>query len=85
LCRTEGCGVRRQAEPEQQIEAQVSEEFIAEFQDVYAKKCGNYGRTHELYHWVDTDDARPIRQPRRRLPLGKQARVNGMLKDMKKR
>jgi hypothetical protein len=66
-------------------EANVLEEFIAEFQDVFATKNGDYGRTDKVYHRIDTGDARPIRQSPRRLPLAKQAEVNGMLEDMKKR
>jgi hypothetical protein len=39
----------------------------------------------KVYHRIDTGDARPIRQPPRRLPLAKQAEVNGILEDMKER
>jgi hypothetical protein len=39
----------------------------------------------KVYHRMDTGDARPIRQPPRRLPLAKQAQVNGMLEDMKRK
>ena len=36
-----------------------------------------------MYHRIDTGDARPIRQPPRRLPLAQQALVNYLLEDMK--
>jgi hypothetical protein len=39
--------------------------------------------TGAVYHRKDTGDARPIRQPPRRLHLAKQAEVNEMLEDMK--
>jgi hypothetical protein len=64
-------------------EAQISEEFGTEFQDVFAKHNFDYERTDKVYHRIDTSDAHPIRQPPRRLPLAKQADVNGMLEDMK--
>jgi len=64
-------------------EAQALEELIAEYQDVFETKSGDHGRTEKVYHRIDTGDARPIRQPPRRLPLLKQAEVNGMLEDMK--
>jgi hypothetical protein len=38
-----------------------------------------------VYHRIDTGDARPIRQPPRRLPLAKQADVSEMLDDMQRR
>jgi hypothetical protein len=64
-------------------EAHALEELIADYQDVFATKSGDHGRTEKLYHRIDTGDARPIRQPPRRLPLAKQAEVNSMLEDMK--
>jgi hypothetical protein len=64
-------------------EAQVLEDFITEFEDVFAKNSGDYGRTDEVHHRIDTDDAHPIRQPPRRLTLPKQTEVKGMLEDMR--
>jgi hypothetical protein len=64
-------------------EAQALEEFIADYQDVLETKSGDHGRTEKVYHRIDTGDARPIRQPPRRLPLAKQAEVNDVLEDMK--
>ena len=64
-------------------EAQALEELMADYQDVFETKSGDHGRTDKVYHRIDTGDARPIRQPPRRLPLLKQAEVNGMLEDMK--
>jgi hypothetical protein len=64
-------------------EAQALEELMADYQDVFETKSVDYGRTDIVYHRIDTGDARSIRQPPRRLPLAKQAEVNGMLDDMK--
>ena len=50
---------------------------------VSADHSNVHGRTERLYHRIDTGDARPIRQPPRRLPLAKQALVNDLLEDMK--
>jgi hypothetical protein len=66
-------------------EAQILEEFIAAFQNVFTTKSCDYGRTDTFYPRIDTGDAHPIRQPPRRLPLAKQTKVNGMLEDMRKR
>jgi hypothetical protein len=44
-------------------EENVLEEFIAQFQDIFARKSGDYGGTDKVYHCIDTGDARPIRQP----------------------
>ena len=56
-------------------EAQALDELIVDYQDVFETICGEHGRTEKVYHRVDTGDARAIRQPPRRLPLGKQAEV----------
>jgi hypothetical protein len=45
----------------------------------------DYGRTNKLYHRIDTGDMRPICQPPRRLPLGKQPEISEMLDDMQRR
>jgi hypothetical protein len=66
-------------------EAQALEELIANYQDVFETKSGDHGRTENVYHRIDTGDARPIRQPPRRLPLVKQAEVTDMLEDIKRK
>jgi hypothetical protein len=38
-------------------------------EDVFETKRGDHGRTEKVYHRIDTGEARPIRQPPRRLPL----------------
>jgi hypothetical protein len=49
-------------------EAQVLEEFIAEFQDIFATKSGDYGLTNKVYHCIDTGDAHPIFSPHADFP-----------------
>jgi hypothetical protein len=59
--------------------------LIAEYEDVFATQSGDYGRTNRVYHRIDTGEARPIRQPPRRLPLAKRAEATEMLEDMRRR
>jgi hypothetical protein len=60
-------------------EAQALEDLIADYPDVFQIKSGDHGRTG-VYHMINTCDARPVHQPPRRLPLAKQAEVNGTLR-----
>jgi hypothetical protein len=64
---------------------QAIEELIADYQDVFETKIGDHGCTENLYHRIDTGDARPIRQSPCSLLLAKQAEVNDMLEDMKRK
>jgi hypothetical protein len=66
-------------------ESQRLEESVTEFQEVFATKNYDCGRTDRVYHRIDNGDAPPIRKPPRRLPLAKQAEVNEMLQDMEGR
>jgi hypothetical protein len=66
-------------------EAHGLEEFITEFQDVFATKSDDCGRTDTVHHPIDNEDARAICQLPRKLPLAKQADVNGTLKNMEER
>jgi hypothetical protein len=61
---------------------QELEELLAEYENIFAADSEDHGRTNKLYHRIDTGDARPIRQPSRRLPLPKQAEVSEILDDM---
>jgi len=38
-------------------EAQALEELIADYQDVFETKGGEYGCTEKVYHRIDTGDA----------------------------
>jgi hypothetical protein len=55
------------------IETQALEGLFAEFRDVFAPNSDDFGRTDRVCRRIDKGDARPIRQPPRRLPLAKQA------------
>jgi hypothetical protein len=67
-------GVISDAKPNLDVkQTQVFEGLIAEFRDVFATNSDDFGRTDRVCHRIDTGDARPIRQPPRRLPLAKQA------------
>ena len=47
--------------------------MLTEYQDVFSKGPDDMGCTDLVKHQIDTGDARPIRQPPRRLPIAKQA------------
>ncbi|XP_023721736.1 cyclic AMP-responsive element-binding protein 3-like protein 2 [Cryptotermes secundus] len=64
-------------------EFQEFEELVAECADIFAKDNDDYGRTNKVYHHMGTGEARPIRQPPRRVPLAKLAEVNEMLDNMR--
>jgi hypothetical protein len=65
-------------------EIQEMEELLTEYEDIFAGADEDYGRTNKVYHRIDTGDARPIRQPPRRIPLAKQAEVKEMLDKMQR-
>ncbi|UYV63768.1 K02A2.6-like [Cordylochernes scorpioides] len=58
--------------------------FLKKNQDVFSSGYGNLGRTDLVRHRINTGDARPIRQPLRRLPMAKQEEVTGLLRKMKR-
>jgi hypothetical protein len=66
-------------------EFQGLEDLMTEYEDIFATGSEDYVRNNRVYHRIDTGDARPIRQPPRRLPLAKQTEVSGMLDDMQRR
>ncbi|XP_023711548.1 uncharacterized protein LOC111866641 [Cryptotermes secundus] len=64
-------------------EFQDLEDLVSEYADIFAQDNEDYGRTNRVYHRIDTGEARPIRQPPRRVPLAKQAEVKEMLENMR--
>jgi hypothetical protein len=60
-------------------EFRVLEELLTEYEDIFAGDNEDYGKTNKVYHHIDTGDARPIRQPPRRIPLAKQTEVKEIL------
>jgi hypothetical protein len=61
------------------------EVLITKFQDIFTSKNDEYGRTDRVCHLIDSGDASPMRQTRRRLSLAKEGEVYKMRKDMKER
>jgi hypothetical protein len=51
------------------------EDLITEYGEIFATNSDYYGRTYRMYHRIDTEKARPIRQSPRRLQLATQAKV----------
>ncbi|CAG2255154.1 unnamed protein product [Mytilus edulis] len=45
-------------------------ELLNKFQDVFSRSPEDIGRTNKIKHSIDTGDARPVRVPPRRLPIG---------------
>jgi hypothetical protein len=66
-------------------EFQELEDLTTEYEDIFTTGSEDYGRTDRVDHRIGTGDARPIRQPQRRIPLAKQAEVSGILDDMQHR
>jgi hypothetical protein len=66
-------------------EFQELEELVAEYANIFARDNEDYGRTNKVYHRIDKGDARPIRQPPRRVPLANQAEVKEMLDNVRRR
>ncbi|XP_055854500.1 uncharacterized protein LOC129918155 [Episyrphus balteatus] len=67
-----------------QHQLNVAGRLLHEYADIFSSPSGQYGRTQLVQHRIDTGDARPIRQPARRLPLAKQGEVEEMISTMKK-
>ena len=68
-------------DPERQ--AQVCS-LLCEFSDVFSKGPQDLGRTDVIQHHINTQDAAPIHQPPRRLPLAKQHEATKVIEEMKR-
>jgi hypothetical protein len=66
-------------------EFQELKKLLAEYDDIFAVDSEDHRRTNKVYHCIVTGDARPIRQPPRRVPLAKQMQVSDMIDDMQRR
>jgi hypothetical protein len=62
----------------------LNPELLTEYEDIFALKSDDYGRTNRVYHCIDMGQAQPICQTLRRLQLAKQAYVGEMLEDMQR-
>ena len=59
--------------------------LLSEFSDVFAASSSDLGRTDVVRHEIDTGDARPIRQPARRLPIHRRSEAEEHVQDMLER
>ena len=50
-------------------EKAVIESLLVQYQDIFSKDETDLGRTHLIEHEIDTGNARPIKQPPRRVPM----------------
>ena len=50
-------------------EKSAIEEILDKYQHIFSKDDCDLGRTHLAEHTIDTGDARPLRQPPRRVPI----------------
>ncbi|VDI00395.1 Hypothetical predicted protein [Mytilus galloprovincialis] len=64
---------------------QQLEKCIFEYQDIFSSPDGKLGRTGIVKHSIDTGDAKPVRVPPRRIPLGQkqviETEIDKMLKN----
>lgn len=63
-------------------EKELATQFIQEEAAAFAMEGNPTGRTSVIQHRINTENAAPIRQAPRRLPLAKQEEVSKLLKDM---
>ena len=68
-----------------QKERQQLTDLLTEFVSILSDREDDLGRTHLVYHKIDTGDAVPIRQSARRLPYFQREEVRKTIEDMLKR
>ncbi|UYV74279.1 K02A2.6-like [Cordylochernes scorpioides] len=64
-------------------EARMARAFIKKNQDAFSTGNGKLGRTDLVQHRIYTGNARPVRQPPRRVPMAKRDEVVGLLHKLK--
>ncbi|UYV71663.1 K02A2.6-like, partial [Cordylochernes scorpioides] len=64
-------------------EARMARVFIKKNQDAFSTGNGKLGRTDLVQHKIYTGNARPVRQPPRRVPMAKRDEVVGLLHKLK--
>ena len=57
-------------------------ELLVDFADIFAVTPDDLGRTSKLQHHIDTGNARPIKQPIRRIPPAKRKETQKLLQKM---
>ena len=68
-----------------QKERQQLTDLLTEFESILSDREDDLGRTHLVYHKIDTGDAVPFRQSARRLPYFQREEVRKTIEDMLKR
>ena len=64
------------------VQQQLLLELQMDFADIFAATPEDLGRTNTLNHQIDTGDAKPIRQPLRRIPPAKRKQTQKLLQEM---
>lgn len=64
------------------IEQARLHELLQDFSDVIPTVAADLGCTNLTQHWIDTGDAKPIKQPVRRLPFQQRRHVQELLDSM---
>ena len=64
------------------VQQQLLLELLMDFADIFAATPEDLGRTNTLNHQIDTGDAKPIRQPLRRIPPAKRKQTQKLLQEM---
>ncbi|UYV84436.1 K02A2.6-like [Cordylochernes scorpioides] len=64
-------------------EVRMARAFIKKNQDAFSTGNGKLGRTDLVQHKIYTGNARPVRQPPRRVPMAKRDEVVGLLPKLK--
>ena len=59
--------------------------FLQKYEGVFARDADDLGRTNVVQHYIETGDARPIKQPPRRVPVHKKKEVQEEVEKMLKR
>ena len=64
------------------VQQQLLLELLMDFADIFAATPEDLGRTNTLNHQIDTGDAKPIRQPLRRIPPAKRKQTQKLLQKL---
>ena len=63
-------------------EKEIACQLLCEFSDLFSSGAGDLGTTDLVKHEIRTGDAKPIRQPPRRLPLSKRKQAEEAIEEM---
>lgn len=66
------------------VQKDKSVKLLQRYANIFANNSQYSGRTSIVKHQIDTGDARPIRQPPRRVPLAKRDEAVGLIAEMEK-